>query len=230
MGAFRWQAVRRRARKDAKELAQLVADPGERARFLRRLGKPSRMNVRQQHAFVVIVLLLMVGLWAAGAMALRGFAPEAARPWDAVWGLAAVSFLAAVAIPVPGATSALLISLAESPWLLAAGVLGAAAGGTAGAAVVHYIGGALLRGLEKRAKRNGWSRALLKAGERFAHHWTYLGIAVLVSLPFMPRSAIFYVASILGLKLLPYLAAAFLGHLVRNSLVAAGVDLAARFL
>jgi uncharacterized membrane protein YdjX (TVP38/TMEM64 family) len=221
--------LRRRARRDAREFRDLILSPRERRSFLAHLRDPRRLSVRQQHVLLLLVLVAFVAAWAAAAALLRATAPGMALAWDALWALALVSFTAAIAVPLPGATSALLVALGGSPVLLAFGVAGAAIGGTAGAAVVYYVGGAVRRSLESRANGSAWSRRVFAWGKGFAQRWTYVGIAGLISLPFVPRPVVLYLASILDLEVAPYLGAVFAGMVLRTAIVAFGASLVAGF-
>jgi membrane protein YqaA with SNARE-associated domain len=184
-----------------------------------------RGDLTTKDASLLVLMILAAGalLWLLGWGILLFAWPGAVASWNALWAVAAVSFLGAFAIPLPGATSALLVALRTSPILAAAGVLGAAVGGTLGAAVLVLAARALRPRLEKKAEKTRWSRAMLRGAERLVHRWTYVGVAVLLSLPVVPRAVVLYAASVLKLKPRPFLVAVFVGTLVRNALVALGV-------
>ncbi|HEV8361444.1 MAG TPA: hypothetical protein VGR28_13425 [Candidatus Thermoplasmatota archaeon] len=222
--------ILRRAGKDTREVRDVLLSARERASFAAHLREPGRLTVRQQHVLLLLVLLGFVAVWASGTLLVEAWAPASRAAWDAAWILALVSFLAAIAVPLPGATTGVLLALRHDPTLLAWGIGGAAAGGTVGAAVVFYVGGALRRSLERRAHRSAWARRVVAWGEHVARHRSYPGIAALLSVPLVPRPPVLYLGSVLNLRLLPFLAAVFVGMVVRTSIVAWGAQLADAFL
>lgn len=167
------------------------------------------------------VLVSTVGgaiAWFAGRLLLRPW-PGALRPWDAAWGLAGISFLGAVILPIPGSTSAALVALRSQPFAAAIGVLGAAVGGTIGAALLHALGDTGRAFLRKHAEHRKWSRKTLQWSVALEKRWTYAGVGLLLCVPFIPRLVVLYAASLGELRPKPYLVAVFLGTFVRNLLV-----------
>lgn len=165
-------------------------------------------------------------LWLAGWLLLAWLAPEWVEAWHALCALAGISFLGAVILPVPGSTTALLVVLRSNVLLGSAGVLGAAIGGTVGAALLFGLGDLGKAILERKAKRSKWSRKVLHWSKALVKRWTYVAVGLLIVPPFLPRMAVLYPAVLLRLHIVPFLVAVFLGTLVRNGLYFLGIHLA----
>ncbi|HUR61163.1 MAG TPA: VTT domain-containing protein [Candidatus Thermoplasmatota archaeon] len=145
--------------------------------------------------------------------------------WTSFWLQALSSLLGAVLLPIPGATTALLVAV-RGHWVLGImSVLGTAAGGTAGAAILHILGGAGRAMLERKAKKSERSRKILAWSRKLVGKWTYLGVALLLVPPFVPRPIVLYAASTQHLKQVPYLLCVFAGLLARNLILLAIVNI-----
>lgn len=143
--------------------------------------------------------------------------------WDTMWGLGGISFLGAVILPIPGTTTAYLVAIHDTPHLAVIGVVGAAVGGTIGAALLLALGHTGRAALRRRAEHSARARKTLEWSKRMAKRWTYAGIAVLLVPPFLPRMPVLYAAVLAHLKTVPFLAAVFAGTLVRNLVVLAAI-------
>lgn len=157
-------------------------------------------------------------IWLPGRFLFLATGHSAGR-WDSTWGLAGVSFLSSVVVPIPGATAALLLALSHDPVLGLFAVLGAALGSTAGACLLLALGNAGRAHLQKRATHSAWARATLDWSTRLAMRWTYLGVAVLLVPQFIPKLVVLYAAALARLRALPYLVAVFVGVALRNLVV-----------
>jgi len=164
-------------------------------------------------------------VWLAVAGALFLLHPAWSAGWNSLCLLAGVSFLGAVVLPLPGATTAALVGLHASPVLATLAVLGAAVGGTAGAALLHGLGAAGRHAMKAHARRP-WARRFLHWSQRLVKHWTYVGVAALLVPPFIPRVAVLYPAAVLQLRTAPFLVAVFVGTLLRNAVVLLAITLA----
>jgi membrane protein YqaA with SNARE-associated domain len=136
-----------------------------------------------------------------------------------LWEVAGVSFLGAVVLPLPGATSAALFSMRANLVLGSFAVIGAAIGGTVGGALLLAGGEAGRRAMARRVRHEAWARRWMEWSDRLVRHWTYLGVAALLVPPFVPRVAVLYPAISLRLKPLPFVVAVFAGTLARNLIV-----------
>ncbi|HUR62487.1 MAG TPA: VTT domain-containing protein [Candidatus Thermoplasmatota archaeon] len=176
-----------------------------------------REESRRLYLIVGIGLGGSAVLWLAGFLLLRLFHIKTGA-WNAVWGLAGISFLSAVLLPLPGATTAALTAVKGNLFLGTLGVLGAAAGGTIAAALLMGLGGLGRRTLAKHS-HSKWRKKVLEWSKKAAQKWTYGGVFVLLCVPFIPRSPVLYAASLAELKPIPYLITVFAGTLVRNLIV-----------
>jgi membrane protein YqaA with SNARE-associated domain len=174
-------------------------------------------NVR---LYVVVAATLFGSaiLWLAGFLLLR-FLHVRTGGWNAVWGLGGISFLSAVLIPLPGATSAALLAVRGNLFLGTLGVLGAALGGTLAALLLMGLGDLGRRTLQKHSTHSKWRKKVLEWSKKLAAKWTYGGVFVLLVIPFIPRSPVLYAASLAELKPVPYLSTVFAGTLIRNLIV-----------
>lgn len=174
---------------------------------------------RRLYAWVGILTAAGALLWLAGWF-LLGSIGLGTKEWNTVWALTGVSFVFAF-FPLPGVTSALLISLRED-WLLGTfGVLGAALGGTVAAGLLLALGHTGREHLKKRATRSKRARKFLDWSKRFATKWTYAGVAILLLPQFIPRAVVLYAAVLAKLKAAWFLAAVFVGTFLRNLLMLA---------
>lgn len=169
-------------------------------------------------------------LWLAGWGLLGWLAPPWVAKWHGLWALAGVSFLGAVILPFPGSTAALMALYRKDLLVGGAGVLGTAIGGTVGAALLHGLGAAGRQWLRKRAHKGKWRRRVLAWSEAAVRHWTYLAVGVLLVPFFIPRVVVLYPAVALKLRAVPFLAAVFVGTLVRNALYFAAIVTGAKLL
>jgi len=167
-----------------------------------------------------------IALWLVGWLLLAWLAPDWTKPWHALCALAGISFLGAVILPVPGSTTTLLVILRSNLLLGGAGVLGAAIGGTVGAALLFGLGDLGKAVLERRAKHSAWSRKVLHWSKALVQRWTYAAVGLLIVPPFLPRMAVLYPAVLLRLHVVPFLIAVFAGTVVRNGLYFLGIHLA----
>jgi membrane protein YqaA with SNARE-associated domain len=178
-------------------------------------------DTSHHHLFVLVGLSLGAGLvvWAAGFFLLRATQASFLSGWNAMWGLGGINFLTSVAVPLPGAATAVLLTL-RGHWVASCfAVLGAAVGGTLGAAFLLGMGKVARQRLERRADRSKFSRRLLDFSTRFVKHWTYAGVGLLLIPPFIPRAIVLYAAMLLRLRTVPYLLVVFVGTLVRELIV-----------
>ena len=159
-------------------------------------------------------------LWLSGWLALRG-AGANTHNWDAVWALAAVSFLSSVLIPIPGVTAALLLALSRSPLLGTFAVLGAAFGSMLGAALLLALGKAGRDRLRRRATNSARARRTLEWSKKLETRWTYAGVVLLLIPQFIPKLVVLYAAVLVQLRTAPFLAAVFVGVFLRNLTVLA---------
>lgn len=214
-----WAAVRARLSRDTREVMHLLTRAGTRRRFLRHLRAPGQLQVREQHALLLLVLLAGAAAWAAGRAALHPLAPDAARAWDTAWAFAGIGFLAAVAVPGTGTVALALLTDPAAAW---PSIIGSAAGSAAGAAVVFFLGAALRGHLA--ARKHPHARRFLQAMARLARRGTYGALAVVVAIPGLPRWVPIYLASVVGLALAGFVAAVFAGSAVRAALVVFAAD------
>lgn len=138
-----------------------------------------------------------------------------------MWALCVVAFAGAVAIPLPGTTTALLFVLRSDLFALSAAVVGAAVGGTLGAALLLALGQTGRRVLRRRSERSRYKRWALSCSQRFANRWSYAAVFLLL-IPFViPRAVVLLAAVLARLKARPFLVAVFFGTLVREAAYAA---------
>lgn len=188
----------------------MEADPGKPLPAVGDLDDPRRL-------YVAAILALAAGaaLWLAGFLLLRGTG-HGAGGWNAVWGLAGVSFLSAVLIPIPGVTATTLFALRDDVALGALAVLGAALGSTLGAGLLLALGNTGREHLRRRATHSRRARKTLEWSTKLARKWTYAGVAVLLIPQFIPKLAVLYAAVLVRLRAIPFLAAVFVGVALRN--------------
>lgn len=162
-------------------------------------------------------------LWLAGFLLLRS-TDASTKGWNAVWGLSGISFLFAF-VPLPGVTSALLLSLRNNWFLGTLGVLGAAIGGTAAAGLLLALGHTGRVYLRKRATKSKRARKILEWSKKAARKWTYAGVLVLLIPQFIPRAVVLYAAVLAKLRTIPFLAVVFVGTFLRNLIMLIGFSL-----
>lgn len=206
--------VRARLRRDTREVLHRLTRGAARRRFVRRLHAPGRMQVREQHALLLLMLLAGAAAWAAGSAVLRALAPGAAAAWDTAWAFAGIGFLAAVAVPGTGTAA---LAVLTDPAAAGPSIVGSPVGAAAGAAVVFFIGVALRDHLA--ARKHPWARQFLEAMEGLARRGTCAALAVLVAVPGEPRWVPIYLASVVGLALAGFVLAVFAGSAVRAARV-----------
>lgn len=178
------------------------------------------LDERPTRLYLVGAVGLVAGaiLWLAGWLSLRagGWGTD---HWNALWALAAVSFASSVLIPIPGVTATLLLALSREPVLGIVGCLGAAAGSTAGAAVLLGLGHTGRQALRKHATHSKWSRKTLEWSRKAAKKWTYAGVTVLLVPQFIPKLVVLYAAVLAKLRAVPFLACVLVGVFLRNAAV-----------
>lgn len=164
-------------------------------------------------------------LWALGAAALWYVSRSAVGPWNAVWGVAGVSFVGSFAVPLPGSTTAIFAMLRTNVFLAAFAVLGATIGATSSAALMLRAGDTLRDKLEKRAKKGRIAQGFLRWTKKLVNRWTYLAIVGLLSLPFLPRAPVLYAASLIEARFVPVATAILVGHFLRYTFFMAFLSL-----
>ena len=102
--------------------------------------------------------------------------------------------LAAVALPIP--VEALLVFHPEIDPLLKAAVLGLGKG--AGAIAVFYVGNRVNPWLERWMDRHASWKKFLGALEKFVRRTGWVGLTVLLAIPFMSDTAVNYFYSLLN--------------------------------
>ena len=168
-------------------------------------------------AWVAACLAVGAVFWFVGWLALGGLAADT-KDWDTVWALGGVSFLFAF-LPLPGVTSALLLTLSRD-WVLGTlGVAGAAIGGTAAAGLLLALGHTGRAHLRRRATKSPRAQRLLEMSQRAAKRWTYAAVLVLLVPQFIPRAVVLYAAVLAKLRAAPFLAVVLGGTFVRNFLM-----------
>lgn len=172
---------------------------------------------RRLYLWVGVLAAAGAVLWLAGWLAFRSAGGDA-KAWNTIWALTGISFLFAF-VPLPGVTSALLLTLRNDWFLGALGVLGAALGGTAAAGLLLALGHTGREHLRRRATRSERARKALEWSKRFAVKWTYAGVFVLLLPQFIPRAAVLYAAVLAKLQAAPFLAVVLLGTFGRNLLM-----------
>jgi hypothetical protein len=156
-------------------------------------------------------------LWLAGWLAFRSVGGDSSA-WNTVWALTGISFLFAF-LPLPGITSALLLTL-RNDWILGlCGVLGAALGGTTAAGLLLALGHTGREHLRKRATHSQRARKVLEWSKKAAVKWTYAGVFVLLLPQFIPRAVVLYAAVLAKLRAIPFLAVVLVGTFGRNLLM-----------
>jgi len=188
-----------------------VADDAPRA------AATPRQKARLYRA-VALGLAAGAAIWLLGLLVLLAV-HHRPHEWNALWALAGISFLGAVILPLPGFTSAALFAVRGEPVLAGFGVLGAAVGGTLGAGLLLALGDTGRSFLKRHANHSAWSRKTLEWSVKLERRWTYVGVALLLVPPFIPRLVVLYAASVGELRTWPYLAAVFAGTFLRNALV-----------
>lgn len=206
------------ARDAARTLGRLAVDARERGRLAAGLREPGELPRRLKLALVLLAVLLALAAWGVGHAALAAWRPPAVRAWDLAWGLGLLAF--ATTAFLPGSYVAALLLVRDTSGQAVA-VLAAATGAAAGALAVHFIGGALRARLDGAERRGRWFRRLVTWLERATRRFRYAALAVLSGIPLLPDSLPVYLFSLLRLRLAPFLAAVFVGALLRSGLTLA---------
>jgi membrane protein YqaA with SNARE-associated domain len=180
--------------------------------------RDGRLDEESANRITMILVASGAAFWLLGLIALWHAERSAVPPWNAVWGVAGVSFLGSFAIPLPGTTTAIFAALRTSPLLASAAVLGATFGGSLSAAILLQAGDLLRDKLERKAKKGRFANSFLKWAKKLVGRWTYVAIVGLLALPFMPRAPVLYAASLIEARFLPVIGAIALGHFLRFSI------------
>jgi membrane protein YqaA with SNARE-associated domain len=192
-----------------------MADDGGRA-------KKAAHALDEDHRRLYTMAGLVAGggvvIWALG-LGLAVLFGWPMRNWNAVWGLAAVSFLSSSVFPIPGLGAGLLLALSDDFWLGTFGVLGSTIGSTVAAAVLLALGHTGRAYLRRRATGSARKRRFLEWSKKFAKKWTYVGVGLLLVPNFIPKFAVLYAAVLAHLRAVPFLVAVFAGVFVRNLIV-----------
>lgn len=185
-----------------------------------RLAVAKELDQRPRLLYVAAGLGTLAGavVWGLGWLVLRGQGVST-HYWDAVWALAAVSFLNSLVVPIPGITATLLLALSRFPLIGVVGCLGAAFGSTTGASILLGLGHTGREHLHRRATHSHWARRTLEWSKRLAKRWTYVGVTILLVPQFIPKLVTLYAAVLVKLKAVPFLAAVYVGVFLRNLLV-----------
>jgi uncharacterized membrane protein YdjX (TVP38/TMEM64 family) len=184
-----------------------------------REGSPEEDDPRRLYAWVGALTAMGAFLWLLGWLTLSSTGRETGA-WNTIWGLTGISFVFAF-VPLPGVTSALLLTLRSDWFLGTVGVFGAATGGTIAAGLLLALGYTGREFLRRKATRSARARKALEWSRKAAVKWTYAGVFVLLLPQFIPRAAVLYAAVLAKLRPPPFLAVVFAGTFVRNLLMLA---------
>jgi membrane protein YqaA with SNARE-associated domain len=179
-------------------------------------ARPPGRVVAHKWGIIVGAHVAAAFVWLLGNLVLRWAAPDVVRPWDLGWAVWGAAFSAAVILPT-FFEPALLLATTAAENVLA--ILAASLGVTMGSGIVYLLGDTARARFERMRARWRWLDRSLEWTEHLSRPWAYLALGALLAIPGLVDSLALYIASLLGLRMWPFLATVFVATAVRSTLV-----------